>query len=663
MWQELEIQGQRISQLTDPQDISVHLTGTGTTYAVMANARGAAAQVRAAWGNIESKYDAILAANPLPDGPSDRVILLVRVRQYLSTDHETREAGAAAVTEFTSLGNRGARWHFSQQGLRWSVTLELGDGNAARLTWAVENNPGGDARFFLRPDVDHRSFHAVTCAAGCEGERYLSAVTAGADGFLFSPSDRLPFQMTMPGTEFRHEPEWLHDLWLPIEAERGLPDRTDLFSPGVFVWQPDQAGATAECLAVAGGEKWSAPEGIAEKRPACFPLPQVMEQSLDLYLARRDTEWSVIAGYPWFLDWGRDSLIFCRGLIAAGRADIAASIARRFAAWELHGSIPNILRGNDASDRETSDAPLWLVQVIRELAAVRPGILQEKCGGRSMAQIACDLVRAHLAGPGHGVRFDPASGLLWSPSHYTWMDTSRPAGTPREGYPVSIQCLWAAALEFAHTLDASQGWGALARMARASVQRLFWRETDGFLADCLHAPAGVAAADAVADDHLRPNQLLAINTGLVSDSGRALRILESCSALLVPGALRTLAPRRVEYPLPVEWDGAGAHDSHWPYHGRYSGPENVSRKAAYHNGTAWPWLLPSFCEALVRVQGAAAIPQARKLMGTTAELLRDGCLGHVAEIVDGDAPHRLRGCGAQAWSASEWVRVWKFLTA
>jgi starch synthase (maltosyl-transferring) len=580
-------------------------------------------------------------------------VLLTRVRQYVRTGSETREAGAAAVTAFTLLSLTSARWLFSQQGLRWRVTLELGTGNAVRLTWEMENHPGTDAQFFLRPDIECRSFHAVTEAA--QEKEFPQSVRPQQAAFTFALPGRLPLRMAMPGAAFQVEPEWHLRQWLPQEAERGLPDRTDLFSPGVFRWEPRAAGARLAAVAEAGGDTFE-PSANA---PLPAALPEAMTHALQLYLASRDGEWTVIAGFPWFLDWGRDSLIFCRGLIAAGELEKAAAIVRRFAAWESHGSIPNLLRGRDASNRETSDAPLWLVTVIKELAAVRLQTLTETAGGRPLSEIVCNLVQAHLDGAEHGVIFDRASGLLWSPSHFTWMDTADPAGTPREGYPVSIQCLWAAALDFAHHLDASRGWAMLAAQVRESIRTLFWRGQ--FLSDCLHAPRGTAAVQAVADDHVRPNQLLAITLGAMPETAAAQHILQSCEDLLVPGALRTLAPRPVVYPLPVEWDGHAAHDPHQPYHGRYTGPENVSRKAAYHNGTAWPWLLPTFCEALVKVHGPSAIPQARRLMGTTSALLQDGCLGQLAEVMDGDPPHRLRGCGAQAWSISEWVRVWRLL--
>ena len=382
-----------------------------------------------------------------------------------------------------------------------------------------------------------------------------------------------------------------------------------------------------------------------------------LESALDLFLAHRDHGLTVIAGFPWFLDWGRDSLIFARGLASTGRVQEALAIVQRFAAFECGGSIPNLIRGNDVSNHETSDAPLWLLLALRDITRLRPSALAETAGGRTLKAVAEAIVRAHVSRTEHGVRLDEESGLLWSPAHYTWMDTDRPAGSPREGYPIEIQAMWVAALEFAHTLDASCGWAALAEKARASVAHLYWREADGFLADCLHARVGVRAAGALADDHLRPNQLFAITLGLLTDKEKSRRILTACQSLLIPGALRSLAARSVQHPLPVYWNGRSLHDPHAPYHGQYAGPEEVSRKPAYHNGTAWTWLYPVYCEALSCVYPSARA-DARAMMGASAWLMRTGCPGQLAEIADGDAPHALRGCGAQAWSASEWVRVW-----
>jgi len=340
----------------------------------------------------------------------------------------------------------------------------------------------------------------------------------------------------------------------------------------------------------------------------------------------------------------------------------ALGIIIRFAAWEESGSLPNMIRGSDASDRQTSDAPLWLVLAITEAVRRSPAVLAMQAGSRTLREIVLGIVRAHAAGATyHGVRMDPVSGLVWSPAHYTWMDTCNPCGTPREGYPIDIQALWISAIEFAHELEPGSRYGELATLARESIQKHYWHDGRGYYSDCLHSQGFALAAFAVPDDHLRPGQLFAINLGITSHAERDASSLRACFDLLVPGALRTLAPKRVQHPLPVEWNGQSLHDPHEPYHGQYTGVEETHRKPAYHNGTAWPWLFPSYVEALLKVHGPEHTAQARCLMASSAWLMQDGVLGQLPEIIDGDAPHRLRGCGAQAWSASEWARVWHLL--
>ena len=636
------------------------------SHGVCANLTGAAAQARAAFGTIESKYDALLAANLNPAGPDDRRVVFTRARQWLRRGGEVREVTGAAVTGFAALSHPTLEWTFSMMGAEWAVRLTLCEGNAMRLCWHRWQAAEGDWEFILRPDLENRSFHAITQAYLGPEHSFPAAVTPAPDGFSFDLGGGQELRMEAQAL-FQPAPEWHYMVPLPQEQERGLQSHTDLFSPGEFRWR----AGTIELHANVGAAVPVQPHGVpvlppagptvrvcpAVQGPPAHTLTEQMQAALELFLAERDGGLTVIAGFPWFLDWGRDSLIFARGLAAAGRAEEALAVVRRFAEFESGGSIPNLIRGADLANRETSDAPLWLVVALRDLAAARPEVLNEKAGAQTLAEVACGIVSAHITGAQHGVLYDAASGLLWSPAHYTWMDTDRPAGTPRQGYPVEIQALWLAALEFAHSLDPSHGWDMVARRVRASVERLYWRPAERFFADCLHGPAGTSAEEAIPDDHLRPNQLFAITLGLLEpENSKCRAILESCQCLLTPGALRTLAPRPVTHPLPVKWDGAALHDPHAPYHGQYTGPENVSRKPAYHNGTAWTWLYPLWCEAFAIVC-PDQIYQGRAMLNASVWLLRCGCAGQLAEITDGDAPHALRGCGAQAWSVSEWLRV------
>src|SRR5207302_4790896 len=203
-----------------------------------------------------------------------------------------------------------------------------------------------------------------------------------------------------------------------------------------------------------------------------------------------------------------------------------------------------------------------------------------------------------------------------------------------------------------------------ANKAEASFAKLFWLEERGWLADLLIARRDQSAVAATRDNALRSNYLLAISLGLLTGE-RAQRGVEAARRyLVVPGALRSLAPLPVMPPLPVAApDGVLLNTPDFPYMGRYEGNEDSRRKPAYHNGTAWTWTFPIFCEALARAWdlSPASVSAARAYLATMDELMNHGCLGQLPEIIDGDAPHTSRGCDAQAWGATEALRVWKLL--
>jgi predicted glycogen debranching enzyme len=321
-----------------------------------------------------------------------------------------------------------------------------------------------------------------------------------------------------------------------------------------------------------------------------------------------------------------------------------------------------MIRGSDAGNRDTSDAPLWFAVACAELAAAEghDGFLKGDCGGRRVKQVLGSIVRSYIAGAPNGVRMDPESGLIFSPSHFTWMDTNYPAGSPRQGYPVEIQVFWHTTLVFMSQVDKKEcrKWRSLAEQVRESLLRLFWQAELGCLSDCLHAAPGQPARSARPDDAVRPNQLLAITLGAIDSADHMRRILAACEELLVPGAIRSLADRPVTHPLAIHHHGAVLNDPFHPYWGTYSGDEDTRRKPAYHNGTAWTWLFPGYCEAWALAYGEAGRQTALAWLTSSIGLLESGCLGHLPEILDGDFPHTSRGCDAQAWGASEWVRVW-----
>jgi starch synthase (maltosyl-transferring) len=651
-------------------------------YALCTNGRGAMAQVRGTWGEIRSKYDALLAGNLHLSFPVDRHVMLTRCRAWLVYRGFSQEINRNCLVDFSVNEQKHVIWLFevpSSMGkfVRLRFSLEMVPGRNTILLAFQRQKAGMDpdglddsdpVKLILRPDVEDRNCHETTRA--CAGPEFAwhNAVGTFPNGFVFSPSSAHRLRVSATGGAFSEEHQWSYMVGTPFDAERGLDQSTDLFSPGYFtlslkggdkaVLQADiVTGKDVEPHALHSHSKVCASDG----KP--LPLVEATRSAMRDFVVKRDDSYTVIAGYPWFLDWGRDTLICLRGMIAAGAKDEARDILRQFAGFESKGTLPNMIRGSDVSNRDTSDAPLWFSVACADL--VRSGdraFLNTDCGGRSIREVIHSIAASYMEGTPNGIAMDHDSGLIFSPPHFTWMDTNHPAATPRQGYPIEIQALWYAALTLLAEVEHNEHWRKLALHVRESVRKYYLPEGQGYLSDCLHASAGTPASKATPDDALRPNQLLAVTLGLVDDKVLCVSILRECEELLVPGAIRSLADRSVKYALPVRRHDALLNDPANPYWSSYSGDEDTRRKPAYHNGTAWTWIFPSYCEALFMAYGERSRETALALLSSSARVINQGCMGQVPEIVDGDAPHILRGCGAQAWGVTELHRVLAFLT-
>ena len=648
-------------------------------YALCTNDLGGMSQVRGAWSMLTSKYDAILAGNCNRAFPVDRSVMFTRCRGWIVYCDYSQELNPACLIRFTAGLDNTVQWLFSVpvgQGktIQLQLSLEMAhDKNYVQLhfyrpqacddgeTALIDENK---VKIILRPDIEDRCNHEVTKAHTGPENAFPAAVRPQSGGFDFNPSGQRNLTMRLSAGTFACQPEWRYMVPLPLEAERGLESHTDLFSPGFFEFHL----GGGESATLSAGINLAAPE--SEPRSANgVELPEIMNpedamlRAIKHFVVRRDDSKTVIAGYPWFLDWGRDTLICLRGMIAAGYMTEARDICRQFARFEWQGTIPNVIRGGDVSNRETSDAPLWFFTAVADYIKAAGGdyILDEDCGGRTLRQILVSIGRHYRSGTPNGIIMDPETGLIFSPSHFTWMDTNYPAGTPREGYPVEIQALWHAALQLLAEIDPSGDWAELREEVRKNFEALFYLKDNGYLSDCLHARPGTPARRAAADDACRSNQLFAITLGLVTGHKVQMSILSACEQLIIPGAIRTLADRQVKYPLPVFHLGGLLNDPSWPYWGTYKGDEDTRRKPAYHNGTAWTWPFPSYCEALFMIGGEKCRVRAASLLMSSSEVINSGVPCHTPEILDGDSPHFWRGCGAQAWGITELFRVYKIL--
>ena len=647
------------------------------------NGRGAMLRMPVFWGEIKSKYEAILAANLNPNFPEDRWVMFTSCRIWAVFRGVSHPLDRDCLENFTDMGINGGMWKFkvpTGQGKYIYISIHAGmvqDHNQVFISITRHHRDDNEnalpddsaVRIILRPDIESRNFHETTKAYMGLENKFPSSLKHNADGFSFFPSEGHHLSIKMRDASWVSETEWRYMLYRPADAERNQDANADLFSPGYFS-KHIKGGETTTLEAFAGEN----PEKTNSFRQGAFdidpymPFSDAIKTSIDAYVVQRDNFHTVIAGYPWFMDWGRDTLIFARGLVAAGKIDIVKNILKVFGKFEYNGTLPNMIQGDNASNRDTSDAPLWYAVVCSDLIKAAgdktlPSMKLDSEGNNSILSVIKSFVTNRMNGMSNGIVMDRETCLIFSPPHFTWMDTNYPACTPREGYPIEIQALWLATIKFLAENDAGEKekWESLVKRVESSIIELYWDPALGYLMDCLQGPAGTKAKSADRDDALRPNQLLALTLGAISDKDISKSVLSACESLLVPGAIRSLADRTVKRPLYLNWNGYQLGDSYHPYRGIYSGDEDSSRKPAYHNGTAWTWLFPSYAEAWLRVYGASGLNSARAWLSSSARLMETGCAGHIPEIMDGDAPHLQKGCDAQAWGASELYRVWNII--
>jgi len=649
------------------------------------NGRGGILRPSLKWGELRSRYDCLIGANLSTEFPEDRHIMLRRMRGWV-VYHGRWKQFSIKVTKDVKINQNG--------GVSWDFKLPIGNGLFANITVAMEMVDGKNAirvnvvrhesagrknylkddhplRVVLRPDIEDRNFHMDTKASHGPEEYWPGLVQAAGKSVTFKAADDRELYMASNKGHFCESHEWHYNIFCEKEASRGLEAHGDLFSPGYFeidLVGGENARVIGQVITSWENEKVDIAEAcdIAPlMEPADNSVDKVLLRAMEKYVVKRGDLKTVIAGYPWFKDWGRDTLICVRGLIAAGMVDDVKAILLQFAKFAENGTLPNIIHGDDVGNRDTSDAPLWFFTACEDLCKLEGNhkfLDTVVDGGGKLIEVMESIAQGYIDGTPNHIKVDHSSHLIYSPSHFTWMDTNYPAGTPREGYPIEIQAFWFAAVNFLGKVTGKTDWQHLANKVKASIKKYFVLDKEGYLSDCLHCSAGTPASKAVADDHLRPNQLFALTLGAVDDEQLAKSILRKTQALLVPGGIRSLADKPVKHELQVHSsDGHLLNDPANPYWGHYEGDEDSRRKPAYHNGTVWSWPFPSYCEAYYMVYGEFGVKTAKSILASSEILLNEGCLGQIPEIMDGNAPHKERGCDAQAWGVTELYRVWKLL--
>jgi predicted glycogen debranching enzyme len=596
------------------------------------------------------RYHALLLTATTP--PAGRMVLVNGFDAWVQTDEGEfpissqrylpgviHPEGASRLVEF-----EGQPWP------RW--TYDLGDGlfieqeclvptgvSAAVLRWSLRG--ATRATLKVRPFLSGRDFHGTHH----ENPAFNFSAEVAGDRVTWTPYPGVLRVTARSNGRYTAAPAWYRNFAYPEEQARGLDFVEDLAAPGYFEF--DLVTGPAELVLVAQGHEavfaQSVDELVRHEQARRLAFPSVLHKAAAAYLVRRGTGKTIIAGYPWFGDWGRDTFIALRGLcLATGRFEEARDILVEWAGTVSEGMLPNRFpdRG-EIPEFNSVDASLWFVVACHELLSSAP-----KLCSTEQTQRIWSAIEAILSGYGRGTRFGirlDEDGLLACgvPGvQLTWMDAK--VGdwvvTPRIGKPVEVQALWLNALWIGGQRNTA--WQAVFDSALASFQTRFWNASRASLFDVIECDHQKGTWDA----RLRPNQILAIG-GLplcLLENDTARTVVETVErTLLTPKGLRSLAPGEPGY------------------RARYDG-DVWQRDGSYHQGTVWPWLVGPFVEAWLRVRGGSqtAVDEARhRFLPPLYEHLREAGLGHISEIMDADPPHTPRGCPFQAWSLGELLRL------
>jgi predicted glycogen debranching enzyme len=601
------------------------------------------------WGLNTRRYHGLLVAALQP--PAGRAVLLSKLEatvlvnghsfelatnQYPGLLHPT---GYVNLQEFRLDPFPISTWEVDGIVLEQSLFLVQGESTLAVRYRLLQ---GDAATLQIRPLLAFRDYHSLAHQNGS----WNPDVQSAPQQVSVRPYGSMPPLHFLHSTaEIQAAGDWYRNFEYVREQERGLDFQEDLYQPFDLQFAVTREQPADLIVSLNDGRSVSDYEPLRDaecKRRAQF-ASRVAHAASQFVVPRQNTR-TVIAGYHWFTDWGRDTMISLPGLtLATGKLDTARAILQTFAGHVSEGMLPNRFPdAGEAPEYNTVDATLWFFEAVRAFAAAS--------GDWSFVRsqfypVLCDIIAWHVRGTRYGIRAD-SDGMLGCGApgvQLTWMDAK--VGdwvvTPREGKPVEIQALWFNAVSIAlalaqrfHDTHAAEAFQAIQHRIQQNFLPLFWNEQ----AQCLFDVVNGSDKDA----SIRPNQLFAMSLTyplIVGD--QAAQVLDRVTReLLTPYGLRTLTPA----------DPA--------YQGHYGGDQR-SRDPAYHQGTVWPWLIGPYIDAYLRVHGGTveAKQHCRGLLEPLLASLDEAGLGQVSEIYDGDAPHHPQGCIAQAWSVAELLRA------
>ena len=618
------------------------------------------------------RYHGLLVAALTP--PVGRTVLVTGLEERVGYDGQVYELSTARWADGT-VAPQGYRlierfhldgttpvWHYACADtlIEKRVWMEPGANTTYVRYRLLRPGAGGPVRIELRALVNYREFHRTTRGPGWE--MAVEALDHGLRVTAYAGARPLSIQVPGAATEPAHD--WYVGFRLSAEEARGLDALDDSLHAGTFVATLGPDRALAAVLSVEARPDLDGEQAWARRRahetevllawrkvqPAAGPAPAWIERlvlAADQFVVRRPLAadpagLSVIAGYHWFGDWGRDTMIALPGLtLTAGRPEAARRILTTFARFVDGGMLPNVFP--DAGERpeyNTVDAALWYVEAVRAYHEATG----DAAAVRELFPALEQIVRGYAAGTRYRIQVDPADGLVTAGEpgvQLTWMDArvGDRVVTPRIGKPVEINALWYNALVAMAGLGRALGrptteWETMATRAATGFAR-FWNGAAGYCYDVIDGPEGHEAA-------LRPNQILAVSLPASAlPPERQRQVVDACARhLLIGCGLRSLAP------------GEPGYQPHYA-----GGPGE--RDGAYHQGTAWAWLLGPFALAYERVHRDRAT--ARALLEPMAQHLSEYGVGSIAEVFDAEPPFAPGGCIAQAWSVAETLRAWCLL--
>lgn len=590
------------------------------------------------------RYHGHLIASTNP--PTGRMLLLAAIDAFVKSGSGTfgissnqypgavHPEGHSYLKAFT-VDDSTAVWTYKTASFSIQKRLSVHQGRNA-VSVEYQNCGKTTVSLVLRPLVCHRDHHSEFS----ESSTYPQQVLYGESRTTISHGD-VSLVIDHPGSHRDPVQGWNYRFEHARETDRGLPSRDDLFCPCELTYEL-RPGMNATLVASLDGEADAVTEPTADVTGES--ITDQLRSAASKFIVKTEKRTSILAGYPWFTDWGRDTMISLPGIcLHTGRVVEARQILRDYASQLQQGLIPNrFVEAGETPDYNTVDATLWFANAIYKTlqAQWHTGFAQH------MADVLDQVYLWHLKGTQYGIQVDPTDGLLRQGEEgcqLTWMDAK--VGdwvvTPRHGKPVEISALWINALRImewlAKELESNgqapirgpEAYAASASLAEQNFERKFWLEKRHHYAD---------TCDPI-DASLRPNQVLAMClpfSPVSRDHARqALAVVRD--QLLTPVGLRTLGPDEANY------------------RGRFRGPL-AELDAAYHQGTVWPWLLGPFVTATCKYGGTAE--EGKLILRNVTTMLVECGIAGISEVYDGDPPHSPGGCPWQAWSVAEILRAW-----